>query len=140
MPQTHEFIYRTVQHTLTRWYRDKDNEIMASNTTISERIPEHGEPPPGFHRFMGNGVVDVDTVLGPQSIRYGIPIPGATCIQEAAAKIDTADEAIIPEVVKAAKEQAKEDYDKIHSQLALPPGMRPPPGARGPGGLVMPGG
>jgi hypothetical protein len=138
MPQTHEFIYRSVQHTIVNWYRDKDNEVMANNSTIVERITEHGEPPPGFSRFVGNGVTTVNTVFGPQEVHYTIPLPKATTIQEAAAQIDDADAAIQPELTKAAKEQAMEEYRKIQSQVALPGGPGMPPG-KGPSGLVLPG-
>jgi len=131
------FIYKTEHHTVVTWYESKAGEVMAQNTTIIERIAGPGDPPPSFCRFMGHGSADIETVLGPRQVQYTIPVPKATTLQEAADGLKEADEAVRPDVVKEAKDEAMEQYRALQSQIAVPGGPTPPPG--GPQGLVFPG-
>jgi len=145
MPETKDFVYRVVEHSLIRWFTNEAGDVMASNTAITERIAECGEEPPTFCRFRGRGVVDVETVLGCSPATFEFDIPGATTIEEALAGIDAAEKSAQPGVVEAAKEQARAQYDKLRSRIALP-GVPPsgrlpinPPGHPGPSGLINPG-
>ena len=133
-PETTEFIYRTVGHTVVQWYKDAKGDVMATNAMVIERIAEHGEQPPGFCSFRGEGIAECNTVLGPRHIKFHFDIPDAADLQDAASKMAAAEEVARPGVIEQAKEEAVQEFEALRRQIHLPggPGMPGMPGAPGP--------